>query len=165
MMELFLENRNHIQTAAAILLFVAAVWRGGGPERLCAGTMIGMVAAEFAYHSLFVAGETFGRFDLWHFTLDSLGLVSFLTIALQANRFYPLVLAAAQLVAFTSHIVRALVEPVSSLAYYLLYNMPFWFQLIILAIGIVRYGRRVGFSGRYRDWRAAPPQFRGMGYS
>lgn len=165
MLELFLEGRNHIQNAAALLLFAAALWKGGGPERICSGTVIGMVIAEFVYHAIFGPDEAFDRFHLWHFTLDSLALVVLVTVALQANRFYPMVLAAAQLVAFTSHIVRALVEPVSSLAYYLLYNMPFWFQLVILAIGIVRYGRNAADAATSKDWRPASRHARTVGYS
>ena len=165
MLELFLDNRSLVQNWAAVLLFVAALWKGGGPERLCAGTMFGMVAAEFVFHAIAGPEESFHSFDLWHFTLDSLGLVAFVTVALQANRFYPLVLASAQLVAFTSHIVRALVEPVSSLSYFLLYNMPFWFQLLILAMGIIRHGQRVSRHGPYRDWRQFSPSLGPMGYS
>lgn len=165
MFELFLDNRTSIQNVFAVLLLVAALWRGGGPERACAGTLVGMIAAELGYHALFGPSRSFHHFDLWHFTLDTAGLVVLVTIALRANRFYPLAIAAAQLVAFTSHIVRGVAEPVSSLSYYLLFTIPFWFQLIILAIGIARHGKRAGILGRYRDWRPVAPATRQARYS
>jgi hypothetical protein len=165
MLELFLDNRSLIQNWGAVTLFASALWKGGGPERLCAGTVFAMVVAELLFHTIAGPDESFQRFDLWHFTLDSLGLVALVTVALQANRFYPLVLASAQLVAFTSHIVRALVEPVSSLSYYLLYNMPFWFQLIVLGLGIIRNRRRSSDGVLYRDWRPHAPSLGPMGYS
>ena len=125
MFELFLDNRVSVQNGFAVLLLLLALWKGGAPEKVCAGTLVGMIVAELGYHAIFGPSRSFQVFDLWHFTLDAVGLVALVAIALYANRFYPLVLAAAQLVAFTSHIVRAVAEPVSSLSYYLLFTIPF----------------------------------------
>lgn len=155
MMQIFLENRASIQKLFVVALFLVALWRGSGPERACAGVLIGMVIVQLALRDFTGLERTYGSLDPVLFTIDVIGLAGFVGIALRANRFYPLVLAAAQLVAFMAHLARALVEPVSSLAYYLLIAMPFWFQIIVLGIGIARHIHQTGRQGPYGDWRQA----------
>lgn len=157
MMQIFLENRASIQKLFVVALFLVALWRGGGPERACAGVLIGMVIVQLALRDFTGLQRTYGSLDPVLFIIDLLGLAGFVAIGLRANRFYPLVLAAAQLVAFMAHLARAMVEPVSSLAYYLLIAMPFWFQIVVLGIGIGRHIHRSGRHGPYGDWRQVGP--------
>ncbi|MHA6332809.1 hypothetical protein ACXYL9_03915 [Qipengyuania sp. CAU 1752] len=119
--------------------------------------MLAMILVDRGYHAVFGPSPTFEVIDAWHLLLDTGALFAFVLIALRANRFYPLVLAAAQLVAFSAHLVRMMVEPVSSLSYFLLYTTPFWFQLFILAGGLAHHYHRSTTIGRYRDWRDAAP--------
>ncbi|WP_435418576.1 hypothetical protein WAB17_03115 [Parerythrobacter aurantius] len=156
MIALLLQYEGTILNVASVALFVAALLAGGGPERACAGTLLGMVVMDRTYHAFFGPSDTFAVIDPWHLLLDTAALVCFVTVSLQANRFYPMVLAAAQLVAFTAHIVRMLAEPVTSLSYYLLFTIPFWFQLLVVAGGIARHLRRTRRLGPYRDWRTPP---------
>lgn len=158
MLQLFLENRVWIQKLLVVLLFALAIWKGRGPERACASVLMTMIVVHAFLRDLIGIKSSFYSIDSVGFFLDSMGLVAFLYIAVEANRFYPLVLASAQLVAFTSHIVKLLVEPISSLAYYLLIAMPFWFQIFVLAGGIGRHLYRKSHLGDYRDWRQIVPQ-------
>ncbi len=165
MLELFLENRSLIQKLLVALLFVLALWRGGAPEKACASILLGMVSLQLVLYELAGLDSDFSNTNLVGIVIDTIGLLAFLAVSLRANRFYPMVLAAAQLVAFTSHLVQMLVEPISSLAYYLLYAMPFWFQILILAGGLWRHAYRASSSGHYRDWRVVPPLRAEAGYS
>ena len=160
MFELFLENRATVQKLLVVLLFAGAWWRGGGPERACGAVLAGMIVVQLALRDFTGLESNYMWLDPVMFSIDCLGLAGFVAIALRANRFYPLVLAATQLVAFMAHLVRVLVEPVSSLAYYLLIAMPFWFQIIVLAVGLGRHALRRSHHGYYPDWRplASPQQ-------
>ncbi|GAA4043754.1 hypothetical protein [Parerythrobacter jejuensis] len=153
MVQILVHNEAEILNVATLLLLLAAVWKGGGPERACAATLFGMVVVDRSYHALFGPSPTYDLIDPWHLLLDTGGLVALVLIALRANRFFPMILAAAQLVAFSAHLVRMTVEPVTSLSYYLLYTMPFWFQLLVMTIGIARHAYRTSRFGPYRDWR------------
>lgn len=153
MMELLLDNRALIQKVLVLLLFLLALWRGSGPERACSTVLLGMVVIHVLFREILDVDSVYLSLDPVSFLIDTGGLVGLVLIALSANRFYPLVLAAAQLVSVMAHLVRILVEPVSSLAYYLLAAMPFWFQIFILAGGIAHHIYRSSQSGSYGDWR------------
>lgn len=157
MLELFLENRASVQKLLLLVVVVLAFWKGKGPERACASVLVGMVLFQIASRDLVGLPSSFLALNPVGFIIDTGGLVAFVAIGLKANRFYPLVLASAQLVAFMSHLVRIMVEPVSSLAYYLLYAMPFWFQIFVLAGGIAHHMYRVSYLGCYPEWRLVPP--------
>ena len=134
-----------------------ALWRGAGPEKACALTLLSLMAVDDAYHLAFGSFYPLDRADPWHVFIDSIALVVFVAIALRANRFYPMVLAAAQLVSVTAHIVRMTVPQMTSLSYYLLYVMPFYFAIIVLAGGLWRHRQRSNRLGPYREWRRTGP--------
>lgn len=158
MFEFFIEYRAPLQRAFVLLLFLLALWRGKGPERACSAVLLGMVLIHIVLREVADVSALFMTMDPVGFLIDAGGLVGFFWIAIRANRFYPLVLAAAQLVSFMAHLVRLMVEPVSGLAYYLLAAMPFWFQIFILAGGIAHHIYRTSYLGNYSDWRLGPPQ-------
>jgi len=149
-------NRAEIQLVLTVILLAYAWYRGGEPERASAGTMLAMLIVDRAYHVVFDASVTLSTTDIWHFTLDLGVLAAFGAIALQANRFYPLVLAGLQLVAVNAHLVRSFVEAISPIAYFGLYVVPSYFQLIVIAVGISLHARRYNRFGPYRDWRGSP---------
>ena len=159
------QNTVAIQSVATLLLLVFGLWKGGAPERILAGTLFGMVVVDQSYHAMFGFASDLTTVDLWHMSLDTVALAAMVWVALSSNRFYPLVLAAAQVVAFTAHLVRALVEPISSLSYYLLSAMPFLFQILFLALGLSRHVIRMRGHGPYPDWRPGTMNGTGLGYS
>ena len=165
MIEFFIEYRAPVQKALVLLLFLLALWRGKGPERACASILLAMVFVHISFRDLLQFDEVYASLDPVGFLIDTGGLVGLLWIAMRANRFYPLVLAAAQLVSFMAHLVRLLVEPISSLAYYLLAAMPFWFQIFILAGGIAHHIYRTSYLGNYSDWRLVPQRTPRTSYS
>lgn len=165
MVAFLIEQTIAIQFFWTMLLCGISLVKGGLPERILAATMFGMVVIDQGYHALFGFASDLTTVDPWHMALDTVALVAMIWVALSSNRFYPLVMAAAQVVAFTAHLVRALVEPVSSMSYYLLYAMPFWFQMLILTLGLSRHVMRRQKRGPYPDWRPGQMHQRGLRYS
>jgi len=144
----------------ALAICIAAFIWGGGPERAIAAVWI--VFVEMANHGY----DLFLR-DGYHFTqidgaLASMDIVAGLLligIALNANRNYPLFIAAMQLLAISAHLARGLIEVISPIAYATMLVAPGWILLIILGIGLLRHRSRLKRHNIYRDWRYPTPLF------
>lgn len=160
MFELFVNYRADVQFYSALIVCLAMLRWGGGPERAIALVwLLGVEALDWAYHT--VSGNTFElqSVDTFHASLDGLLAVAFLIIALYANRFYPLVIAAFQLLSATSHLTRELVEAITPIAYAVMVFAPSWGILISMIMGFYRHLERQREFGIYRSWRGIPPFF------
>ena len=75
----------------AIGLLAFAAWRiGGGPERVLAGVLVGLMAGDQLYH-LLLEGLPFAPAAAGaHLLLDCAALAVALAVGLFANRIYPL---------------------------------------------------------------------------
>ena len=137
-------------------LLAAAIWRwGAGPERWLIATFIGtMVLPIYIVWWFGLGALESGPHAPVSMAIDMLAAVLFTSIAVNANRNYPLWIAGFQLVAVGAHIVKALVEGVSPLAVAVLVIGPSYFQILLLLGGFVRHTQRQRRFGRYRDWRA-----------
>jgi hypothetical protein len=136
-------------------LLAAAIWRwGAGPERWLIGSFIGtMVLPVYMVWWLGLGALETGPHAPIFMAIDMLAAVLFTTIALNANRNYPLWIAGFQLVAVGAHIVKTLVDSVSPLAVAVLVIGPSYFQIVLLAGGFFRHAQRQRRFGRYREWR------------
>lgn len=155
MMDVIWQSRGDIQLVGFLLLALIAFWRGAEPERYCASTLVGVSLLDRVYHLL--AGEpiTFASVDLGHLGLDLSALVAFYLISISANRFYPLWLAAAQLISLGAHLSRELSEEIGQLAYALILQVPSYVQLLALAIGLYLHQKRIAKDGSYPSWRSS----------
>lgn len=144
------------QMAAFLAVAIWALGKGDGPEKATAWTFVGMGVADRMYHDFITPTSELESVDYWHFTLDIAVLAVLVPIALRANRIYPLLLAAFQLIAVNAHIARDLFTEVSAFAYALMYILPSYGQLVIVTIGVWAHVRRTSRFGRYRAWRKAP---------
>lgn len=153
-LELFNEYRAPAQHIASILLALA-IWRwGASPERWLIGLFVGtMVAPIYVYDVLGLGNLNFGPFAWVWVATDVVAMIAFVAVALNANRNYPLWIAAFQLVAIGAHAVRGLVDAVSTFAYLLLSIGPSYCQLLLIFVGFLRHLRREQRFGPYRDWR------------
>lgn len=142
-----------VQMALFVIVAVWATRKGGGPERACAWIFVGMFVADRLYHALVTPAFELESVDYWHFTLDIAVLAMIVPIALRANRLYPMVLAAFQLIAVNAHIARDAFVQITSFAYSVMYVMPSYAQLLVLACGVWAHVRRTERCGPYRDWR------------
>lgn len=150
------QYRYVVQMAAFLAVAIWASRQGDGPEKACAWTFVGMGVSDRLYHFLVTPTFELESVDYWHFTLDIAILTVLLPVALRANRIYPLLLAAFQLIAVNAHIARDSFTQITPLAYSLTYVLPSYAQLVIVTLGVWAHVRRVKRFGPYRAWRLVP---------
>lgn len=140
-----------------LLLLLAsgyALWRGGAPERivglslLIAGGLTRLAYAPFA--------ERFVAVDWGVLLVDIALLVILLAVALKADRFWTLWLAAFQLLGTGGHLVRGLDHGVEPIAYAILLASWSYPMIFLLVIGTARHARRRR-QGYKRDWSGPMP--------
>ncbi|WFL76127.1 hypothetical protein P7228_08930 [Altererythrobacter arenosus] len=162
MLDLIFIYRAEVQTYGALILCLAMLRWGGGPERAVALTwLIGIEAVDWVYHAISGANYVLESIDPFHAALDVAVAIAFVIIALYANRLYPLVIAAFQLLSATSHLTRELVESITPIAYAVMVFAPSWGILVAMILGFARHLRRRKEFGDYRGWRGQPPFFLG----
>lgn len=137
-----------------LLLAVAlyAVRRGGAPERLVAIMLL--VAAWTTLLLPFNPQTGFRHLETSRLAVDGALLFGLIAVALRANRFWPLWLAAFQLVAVGVHGVRAYDAGVLPIVYARLTGQIAYPMCLVLAIGTWRYRQRYlrRAQGGVRDW-------------
>lgn len=130
-----------------VLACAYAFWRGGGPER--------STAAIF----LIAATATFWRPDALRddvqavlLAIDIVTLLSLVAIALTANRYWPLYVAALQLLTIAIHGVKAYDDQLPQWMYISANGKLAYPTLILLAIGAMRHHHRILRHGSDRGW-------------
>lgn len=162
-LELFNAYRAPTQHIASLLLAVA-IWRwGGSPERWLAAVFIAtMVVPIYVVRTLGMHTFAGGPWAGYYVLIDVVAAVLFVGVALNANRNYPMGIAAFQLVAVGAHMVKAVADIASPLAIAILVIGPTYLQLLLLLTGFIRHIRRERHFGPYRAWRIAPPAIGGL---
>lgn len=154
MLSLILEYRDEAQRVAFWAVCLAALFKGGGPERAISITLIAIfVVTDTIYHALTDNSFSAHQVDIFHASNDLLAGVLLILIALHANRIYPMWIASFQLLAALAHVARELADQISPIAYVIMVSVPSYFQIGILAGGVILHIRRRRLFGRYRDWR------------
>ena len=146
-------NRGVLWPAFLAVLALIVLWRGAAPERLVLGVFISMIALDRLYHLIAHSGAHFQNVDIGHLTIDLLGAVALLVIALYANRQYPLWLSALQFIAVISHIIRAISPEVDKGAYSIFMVAPSYLQILVFTLGLSVHLRYQQKHGPYRSWR------------
>lgn len=159
MLDLFNTYRADAQHIASVLLALA-IWRwGAGPERRLIAVFIATMVVPVHFLQAIKSGHpAFSGFAGLYAGIDLVAGFAFVWIALQANRNYPLWIAAFQLVAIASHMVKAMVDAMSPMAYAIMVVGPSYCQLLLIFAGFVRHIQRTRRFGRYRDWRRGVPR-------
>ena len=138
--------------AFMILLFLVAAyaqWRGGAPERIAA---ICMVIAMIATFWAGLSNPSY-RGVQWDMLLIDFGLLlPLLILAGAADRFWPIWLAAFQLVAVAAHGVTAFNPEILPVAYWWIVGKIAYPMVAILAIGTRRHHRRARGGIREYAW-------------
>ncbi len=155
MLELLASDyRPYIQDALAISVCLAAFIWGAGPERAIAVTwMLIFELPSWVYTAFWGVSFQLGQIDVFLASTDALAGGIWIAIALNANRNYPLLIAAMQVLVLSGHLARGLIEAIAPIAYAVMMVVPGWLQLFIFAIGLTRHIRRRKRHGPYRDWR------------
>jgi hypothetical protein len=145
-----------IEVALPVVLFgfTAALSFAAGalPERVGALILVAWLALERFYH-LFV-GPSFFAGDLEvYIALDLLVFLAFGALALTANRIWPLIAAALQIIALLGHLAVRLGIPGEAKAYWAMTQLPPLLMAIAALVGTILHVRRARRVGRYRSWR------------
>lgn len=162
LLQFFNAYRAPAQHLAAFLL-AGAAWRwGGAPERwLSAAFIATMVLPIYALHAFYPVRTIDDPSFYFRLMVDVVAAAILITIALRANRNYPLWIAGFQLVALGAYLVKVVAPDVSPLALVILIVGPSYCQLLLI-IGFARHIRRERRFGPYRAWRIAPPAIAGV---
>lgn len=132
---------------------------GAGPERAVAVVFIGLFTVPAILFEL-LDGRIllFSGGGLMYASVDIVAAIAFIVIALNANRNYTLWIAGFQLVAMSAHGVRYVTDAVTPLAHAVMVIGPSYFQLVLMAVGLIRHVKRRRRFGDYRDWRMVRPE-------
>ncbi|MDJ0979227.1 MAG: hypothetical protein QNI87_11940 [Erythrobacter sp.] len=155
MLELLVsEYRPVVQNVLAYAICLAALVWGAGPERAIAlAWLLLFEAVPGIYKTFWGARFQLEEVDILFASLDLCAGAFWLIVALNANRNYPLVIAALQLLVISAHIARGLIDAISPVAYAAMVMAPGWLQLLLLGAGLVRHVLRERTYGPYREWR------------
>lgn len=151
-------------TVVGLLMFAALRW-GAAPERYCAAVFVTMAVVDRLYHLGVGRATIYTAVDLGHLLIDGGAAIALVSIALWANRIYPLWLAAFQGLAVVSHFTREVSSTIGKLAYAFLTYAPSLFQIVIVAWGIALHARRVRRGGIYPSWRSSSNHSPGQAHS
>lgn len=142
------------ETSIFITLMLAvtvhAAFRGGAPERLAGVAMLAGTA-------LTVVADTGSTLLFRHvewplFWIDTGVFAAFLAIALRADRFWPLWLAALQFIAVAAHGARGFDPQILPVAYWWLVGKLSYPMILILCIGVERHQARLRHGYAEKDW-------------
>jgi hypothetical protein len=119
------------------IISVCAWRRASTTEVRGAAIMALMLAASPVYAAISEVAGRMTQLDVGYFVIDASILVLMLHLALTSQKWWPLWLASAQLIAMLSHVVRMLDADYAPLAYALMMRSPSWIQLLILLLGVL----------------------------
>ena len=131
-----------------------AFWRGSKPEMLGALIVALDVAIDLVLRQ-WLGPWDFSAFSSSRFAIDLVEFGLLLSLALSANRVWPIFSAAAQLVAVAGSLAVWGSKGGMQVAYWAVTQSPLLGQLAALAIGTLFHLRRQAVVGSYRDWRVA----------
>jgi len=125
--------------------------RGGAPERCAVIAILAWLIIDPLYRYVFVTPE-FDRIDWILFAFDVLLAGSLMTIALHANRMWPMFAAAFSIIPVLCPVALLLNHKVVRQAYWALEQLPFLFVLLSLLIGISAHRQRIAAGIACEDW-------------
>lgn len=130
-----------------------ALWRGGQPERYVAGMFL--VAFPLG---LFLNAKFRSQGIQWgSLGIDVAMLVLLLVIALRANRYWPMALAAMQLLQVMGHLLKLADPQMLPLLYWISSVVWAYPMLTLLLLGAVRHRNRVKRLGPESSWSNSSP--------
>lgn len=137
-----------------LLVFVIAyaLIRGGAPERAAA---LIIVAASFSTITTWApASLRYQTVDFGILITDFVMMLSLIALALKAERFWTLWVAAFQVMQFASHIPEMLVPELLPVTYKIVISVWSYPMLFLLAVGTYRHAQREKIYGTDRPWSA-----------
>lgn len=131
-----------IQIGLLTAVTAFAVTRGGKPEKQIAAVLCAMAALDLGFHTITGAAGEYGEVDTFHAFNDLWSLAAMLAVALRAERFWTLWVAAFQLIAALSHLIRFLDLEMLRIVYAIVIRAPFWMQIMLVGLGTWNFAHR-----------------------
>jgi hypothetical protein len=127
-----------------------AWWRGGGPEQ--AGAAIFLVSAVLTTLLLSTGRSRYASVETAVLFVDLAMLAALVVLALRADRFWPLWVAALQAIGTAGHAAKMVDPLVIRSGYALILALWSYPMLLLLVLGAWRHRRRLGRFGVDRSW-------------
>lgn len=126
-----------------------AAWKGGAPERWCAGLLFGAVLTSNGV--MLATSRHFASTEVGAMMVDLALTVGLIALALRADRFWPLIIAATQVDRLLIHLVMfsGHAMPFAYALMLRLFDLP---APILLAVGVWRHQRRCQIPGAEAAW-------------
>ena len=137
---------NMLLGACALYAFV----RGGAPERVVAAAFIAAAIASFIASPLAKGGYDDTEFGL--LLIDAALLAVLVAVALWANRFWPIWIAAFQLFALLVHVTMLYEQDILPLVYFVVISRIAYPMLLLLLLGTRLHFQRLQRHGADPDW-------------
>jgi hypothetical protein len=127
-----------------------ALWKGGAPERMGAAILgLGTVLSR-----VFVSGRqtNYQSVETGILAIDILCLAAFVILALRAERFWPLWVAALMLLTVLAHVAKFVDPEMLLRAYAFLAIVWSYPAVLVMIVGTWRHQRRLSYFGDDRAW-------------
>lgn len=142
------------------LIFVAlllgtllyAAFRGGAPERVGASIIIAATTATILVPK--VGKVTFASLEPGVFAVDTLTAFAFILLALRANRYWPIWIAALQIDTVLTHVAMLTAPRVMPWAYAVMEIAWSYPIVMLVAVGTARHQQRLHRYGNDPSWSA-----------
>ncbi|WP_232493756.1 hypothetical protein [Novosphingobium kaempferiae] len=150
-------HKDKAQFVVYALLFIYCLRRAAAPERILSGVLFTMLVVDKLHH--FALGGSFlvRHTNIGHLAIDVLVMACTFTIALHANRVYPLWIAGAQIIALFGHLYRFTLEEINRFAYDVMSITPSYIQFVAMSLGVAYHMSRHRKLGSYPSWRRSWP--------
>lgn len=132
-----------------------ALWRGAQPERFVASMFLAAVPLGSAAYS---AGYHWRGIEMGIFGVDLAMLILLLAIALRANRYWPIGIAAMQVLQVIGHLIKLADDHMLPLLYWISNVVWAYPMLILLLLGTVRHRNREKRLGPEPSWSRSSPR-------
>lgn len=139
-----------VYTSLLILCWAYALWRGGAPERI--GATVLAIASFLTAAAIGDARGSFQGVEVGVVLIDILCSLAFVALALRADRFWPLWLAALQVGGTAGHAVKLIDSGVVPRAYAFMLAAWAYPMLVLLVAGTWRHQRRLARFGFDKSW-------------
>lgn len=116
-----------------------ALWKGGRDARIVAATCLIAALAS-------IPAAAYGSVETTVLIVDLLVLASFLYVALQSDRFWPLWIAGLHVTTMVGHALKLMSGDMVPIAYAVALRFWAYPELIILALAVWRHNRRQASS-------------------
>lgn len=127
-----------------------AAWRGGGPERTAAAMLLTAVVATHLVHP--PMSSRYLSVDIGALIVDLILWIAFLGLALTADRYWPMWIAATQSLGTAAHLLGIPQQEFLQVTYSILTQVEIYPMLIILIGGTANHRSRIQQFGSDGDW-------------